>query len=400
MTNPPSTAQAGRFTVLDSMRGLGCLQVVMFHFSNAVYAPWTSYWIYRNSWISLDFFFVLSGFVIAYIYAGKLRDMRSTLGFAVRRFGRIWPLHISMLTVLVAFIGLLNLALPHPEWMTIKLTDGPFSYMSLITEFFLLNSVGIWNQNFWNGAAWSVGAELDVYVIFAVVCLLFGRALVAVSAVMIIIALGAMAMWSPDYLWTSATLGIFRCMAGFFMGVIVYKAYACATRQPGSLLVLHRDWAASTVEIAMLGLLLVGVYFLDSFGQYGWPSLLSPLGFGIFVYVFAFSGGVVSRLLDRPMFHRLGDLSYSIYLTHVPVLFVFIWGVWMVNEYLGFDMRWYFIHSRLWAGVTMVGIIAVVLMVSSLTYRMIEVPWRDWFAAIGRRIERGGSRQVQPQAAE
>jgi peptidoglycan/LPS O-acetylase OafA/YrhL len=400
MASAPSTGQAARFTVLDSMRGLGCLQVVMFHFSNAVSAPWNSHWLYRNSWISLDFFFVLSGFVIAYIYAGKLRDMRSTLGFAVRRFGRIWPLHISMLTVLVAFIGFLNLAMPHPEWMTIKLTDGPFSYMSLITEFFLLNSVGIWNQNFWNGAAWSVGAELDVYVIFAVLCLLAGRALIAAAIAMVVVALGAMAIWSPDYLWTSATLGIFRCMAGFFTGVIVYDAYARVTRQPGSLLVLRKGWVASAVEIAAFGLLLVGVYYLDSFGRYGWPSLVSPLGFGIFVYVFTFSGGVVSRALDRPMFHRLGDLSYSIYLTHVPVLFAFIWAVWMINEYLGFDIRWYFERSRLWAGLGLVGVIAVVLMVSSLTYRTIEVPWRERFATIGRRIERGGGRRVHPHAAE
>jgi hypothetical protein len=39
-------------------------------------------------------------------------------------------------------------------------------------------------------------------------------------------------------------------------------------------------------------------------------------------------------------------------------------------------------------------------MVSSLTYRTIEVPWRERFATIGRRIERGGGRRVHPQAAE
>ena len=84
--------QTSRFHVLDAWRGIAALLVALerLHAHGVFYSlPFV-----RNSYLFVDFFFVLSGFVIAHAYADKITDARSALTFALRRFGRLWPLHI------------------------------------------------------------------------------------------------------------------------------------------------------------------------------------------------------------------------------------------------------------------------------------------------------------------
>jgi peptidoglycan/LPS O-acetylase OafA/YrhL len=397
MSSAPTAVAPVRYAVLDSMRGLGCLQVIIFHFFFTTAMNWLPYWFVRNTWVSLDFFFVLSGFVITYVYGDKLRDLRSALGFAVRRFGRIWPLHIIVLAALVVFIGVINLGLPHQTWMNITPTNPPFGYMPLITEFFLINSLGIWEHFYWNVPSWSMGAEFNVYIVFAAVCLVARHVLVPVAAVLSLGAIAALWRWSPEYLSADVDMGVLRCMAGYFVGVVVYRAHAAAMRLPDSRLVPRSRRAASVAEVAILSILLVFIYFLDYFGRYNPMCMISPILFGTIVYIFSFSRGVVSWALDRPVFHHLGDLSYSIYVTHWPLLIALWYVLWLVKEYLGFDVRWYFENSRMYSFFGLIAFAALVIAVSNVTYRTIEVPWRGRFAVIGRRIE---GRAPRPGAAQ
>jgi peptidoglycan/LPS O-acetylase OafA/YrhL len=379
--------RANRFAVLDALRGLGSMQVVVFHYLLTMGQPLLKYWFVYNSWVSLDFFFVLSGFVIAHVYVDKLRDWRSVAGFAVRRFGRIWPLHIAVLGALVLFVGTINIALPHQSWLDITRYGQPFSYMSLITEVLLLNAMGVWEHFYWNVPSWSMGAELNVYVIFALVCLVARRAIVIASVAMAAVALTALALWSPRYLSADIDMGIFRCMAGFFCGVISLKAHAWMALRWPSLMDLRKTLAGTLVEVLAFAIIITFVYNLDAFGQFSLLSFASPVLFGLLVLVFSFACGHVSFLLDRPIFHRLGDLSYSVYVTHWPLLIAIWYALWVVKEYLGVDLWWYLANSRLYSFLGFFPLAAVVLLVSSFTFRAVEVPWRARFAVIGRRIE-------------
>ena len=100
---------AERFETLDSWRGICALLVALFHFPAAG-------WLEKNGFINgsflfVDFFFVLSGFVIAHAYADRLKDGVSLKRFMVTRFGRLFPLHAFMLAAFVVFEGL-RMALP------------------------------------------------------------------------------------------------------------------------------------------------------------------------------------------------------------------------------------------------------------------------------------------------
>src|SRR3981189_3074967 len=88
-----------RFEALDGWRGVAALSVALFHLS----AAWHLYslpWI-RHAGMFVDLFFVLSGFVISHSYLEKLTHPGAVPDFLIRRLGRVWPLHIFTLGILV-----------------------------------------------------------------------------------------------------------------------------------------------------------------------------------------------------------------------------------------------------------------------------------------------------------
>src|SRR5438445_11061004 len=92
-----------RFVVLDSWRGIAACMVALGHldllspYSHVHGVPFLS-----NSWLFVDFFFVLSGFVIAANYQQRLLDGFGVGRFLLLRLGRLYPLHFAVLTL---FIG-------------------------------------------------------------------------------------------------------------------------------------------------------------------------------------------------------------------------------------------------------------------------------------------------------
>jgi peptidoglycan/LPS O-acetylase OafA/YrhL len=90
-----------RFVVLDSWRGIAACLVALFHldaYSHLYGVPFL-----RNSWLFVDFFFVLSGFVIAANYQQRLLDGFGAGRFLLLRLGRLYPLHFAMLALFIGF---------------------------------------------------------------------------------------------------------------------------------------------------------------------------------------------------------------------------------------------------------------------------------------------------------
>ena len=84
---------------LESLRGIAAASVALHHFSvNSILQ--NNYYV-KNSYLMVDFFFVLSGFVIAYNYMDKLTNTKNLINFQIKRFLRLYPLHFL---VLLAFL--------------------------------------------------------------------------------------------------------------------------------------------------------------------------------------------------------------------------------------------------------------------------------------------------------
>src|SRR5260221_8607326 len=96
-----------RFAALDGWRGVAAMLGVLYHWP--IYGHLYSNPALRNVYLFVDFFFVLSGFVISFAYADRITNPRAAIVFLFRRLGRLWPLHVAMLAV---FIGLVLLNMP------------------------------------------------------------------------------------------------------------------------------------------------------------------------------------------------------------------------------------------------------------------------------------------------
>ena len=299
-----SSAIPDRFRSLDAWRGVCALLVVLFHAPTLhVFKDAAGF---ANLQLCVDFFFVLSGFVISHAYRGRLRQGADGLKFMLARLRRLWPLHVVALAAFV-ILELMKLgygyANPH-----FGLDAAPFSEGrtagEIMTNLLFLQAFGLHSGLTWNGPSWSIAVEFWTSAIFALAVLLAPRgrnwvflALAASSAVVL-------AIVSPETLFVSHSWSLFRCLLGFFTGCLVYDM---RLRFPAPKLPL------GTAEIVCA--IAAGAFLLLT--PQGPAHLAAPLVFAPLIYVFSFERGFLSKALKTPIPQALGRWSFSIYMTHM-----------------------------------------------------------------------------------
>ena len=361
-----------RFSVLDAWRGIAALTIALFRFDADGW--YFGLGLVRNAYLFVDFFFVLSGFVIAYAYLGRLETRQDGTNFVIRRFGRVWPLHVFMLFVFVAMetAQLLLGTSGHQPFTGTRTPD------TIVANIFLIQSLGFYEHLAWNFPSWSISTEFWTYCLFAALCLVSRRMLPYLAAALVVGGLWVVAANSTHGLEVTADWGIYRCIAGFFAGVLVHAAWA-ATRD--------RNFGRSAT-IWEVGVLALAVAFVSVAGT-GPLSFAAPFVFAILVYVFAYEGGAVSRILKAKPFQLLGEWSYSIYMVALFVSMIGYKVLAFVSAKLGVALKVVTVEGmekRLldFAPPGVMDLVAVVYLlgvclVAYLTYRFVENPGRAFF---------------------
>jgi len=373
-----------RYLALDGWRGIAALMIVVYRFegeSDFYYLPFI-----RNAYLFVDFFFVLSGFVIAHSYFDKLKTAPDLVAFMIRRFGRLWPLHAGLFVVLF----LMEAA----RWvMGIRSGIGaePFTGVRALgtipVELSFLNGFHIYSQTGWNLPSWSIAAEFWVYLLFGFLCLLMRRMMIVLALVAIPSCLLLILKFSPTGMDVTFNYGLLRCVAGFFTGFLVNRLWVLL-----SLKAIGNFFQASLIEVISLVFMVTFVSLVDL----GSWSVAAPLIFAPIVWIFAFEGGVVSRLLKFPASQWLGQHSYSIYMVAFLVEIIFSRSIIAVAHFMGFettrsirvesietlvfDLGW-----RLANDLALALYVCIVLAVSWLTFRVLEVPGRSYFNGLAKR---------------
>ena len=103
-----ATTTVKRFEVLDSWRGICAIMVVLYHVPG--FFLFSDLAVIRSGWLFVDFFFVLSGFVITHAYGPKIANLDDAFHFISRRFFRIYPLHFCTFAAFLAWILLFDTA--------------------------------------------------------------------------------------------------------------------------------------------------------------------------------------------------------------------------------------------------------------------------------------------------
>ncbi|MEJ6022332.1 acyltransferase family protein [Ramlibacter sp. PS4R-6] len=367
MQAPPRTTN--RFEALDGWRGVCACLVVLFHFHG--YSPLYTNALVRHSYLFVDFFFVLSGFVIAWNYQTRLDDWQGVRRFLILRLGRVYPLHLFMLLCFVAFETLRALA--HSDGVF----TGPNSPSAVISNLFLLQSMGVHDSLTWNGPAWSISTEMWTYVAFALVCAWLGMRnwMLLATALVAPLALAALSKSGMD---TTFDWGFIRCIFGFALGVACCRIYALVApyaHSPGR----------ATMTMVEVAIVFAVVAFVAAAGTSP-MSFMAPFVFAAAVLIFAAEGGLVSRIFHSRPLKWLGTVSYSIYLTHfffVLILPMVVKRVTHLDLWTAMplpDGQWTMAYGRngLEGTFFYLLVVAMTLAGSALTYRYVEVPGREW----------------------
>ena len=373
------TSDAGRrFVALDSLRGIAACGVLFMHIGPMGVIGTLP--LIRHGDLFVDFFFVLSGFVIAAAYGARIAEGFSRGTFMLLRFGRVYPLHIAVIAAFVA----VKLASGR------SLLEGEHGIDYLARAVFLLEGY-FHDANFYNGASWSIAVEVVAY---AVAALLFGRGRLG-TAVAAAIWLGSLTAYVAGFEWLVFTVFLQRCFIGFGLGCLAWRIHS---RTAG---VASRGASG----LAEAGILLACGSAIAVLGADG-PSLLAcDLLFFVAVLVFARDRGAVSALLATAPFQALGRWSYSIYMTQMLVIRLGTGVLLVLLTWLGRDDLLLTAgqggFSRIdfgMAGNTALSLAAAAacIALSALTYRFIEQPGREWARRKARKRGAAGAEAVAP----
>lgn len=385
-----------RYHVLDSLRGLAAIMVVLYHLP--VYSRFASSPLILNSYLFVDFFFVLSGFIIAHNYLNKLASFASARDFIMLRIGRLYPLHIFLFLVFLAFQCMLFL---FPNIEAIR-GAPPFgapdeTVGTMLANILLAHGLGFFAFETWNKPSWSISTEFYTYIIFALVVLLARRLLYAIALALVLAMPLVLAQLAND-LDITTDYGMLRCLYGFFMGVLVYRVAWSSWWQT---LRIRSAPGWSLLELAALATTIAFVWHSNAFGL----SFLAPFLFALPVLIFTEERGLFSSLLRMRPFLICGALSYSIYMTHYFIVARMVNVGQFIESFLNATAFTRLDPATLpprhsprmlglefWHGDVLYVIgVTMVLVTSALTYRFVEQPGRIWIRQLTTQ-SRGGTR--------
>jgi peptidoglycan/LPS O-acetylase OafA/YrhL len=290
---------------LTSVRGLFAWGVVLYHFrlSCRGWLPEGAIHALSKGYLAVDFFFLLSGFVIWLNYGERLCAGGGTADFLVRRLARIWPLHAAMLGFALLLAGLLAATgRPAPQ----------FPMVQFPLHLLMIQEWGLTEALTWNDPAWSISCEWAAYLLVPVAALLLPKrrmpdAAVALAALLPLLPLHAAMAAEGSLGQKMATYGVLRCLCEFACGA--------------ALSVLWRRWRGSLG--AELGGWALGAAALGAWGAGAPETLAVPLGFAGLLLGLALGAERPGHPLAGRAIHFLGEISYATYLSHFLLFFAF-----------------------------------------------------------------------------
>lgn len=316
--------QVNRLNHLVSVRGLAAWLVVFYHSLEFLRVttpglPEPIFNIISHGHMAVDFFFVLSGFIIFINYYHKFQTtfLRNIREFYWNRFSRVYPVHILMLG------AYLCLAIAFLNFSASQSLPPTYNTQSFLQNAFLIHA---WQNNLtsWNVPSWSISAEWFVYLLFPIIAVFFEKFLKGIisniifSIFLLITAQALIMLQPPNSDYQFIQLPLVRVTHEFLLGSIA-----------GSIYIYHHDWLVKYQPflLVIVGLIFCSNYFLNI------PSyiVLSAICFLAILWMSTDKSWVTKALHNRVLVY-LGEISYSTYMVHYFVKDIFKAG-WVKSSY-------------------------------------------------------------------
>ena len=340
---------------LTSLRIAAALWVLVYHFRDHLGLDVDRLGLVDKGYLGVDLFFILSGFILSHVYLSRVEEKRLNYGsFLWARLSRIYPVHLVTLAATVA-IWLVAMK------MGARFDPIAFDPKVLPQHLLLIHAWGTTPSVQWNFPSWSISAEWFAYLIFPLAgFLVLALRRAAWLAVALSLGLFFVMFWGVESnglpLSEVTRLGIVRIIPAFLFGASLY--------QLGRTVELPRIAALAGAALAVLWIAVgSSLHWSDAAI---WPA------FGLLIFSLAEAsktnpGGV----MGAAALVYLGEVSYAVYMVHLPVDIAYFHGLSRVAPNLSGAAAW-----AAWLGVFAVTLIAAIAI-----YHLVERPARNWMRA-------------------
>ena len=376
-------ASKPRYEILDGLRGVAALMVIIFHCFET-YIPVFGTQIVNHGYLAVDFFFVLSGFVIGYAYDDRW-DKMTTWGFFKRRLTRLHPMVIAGTLIGAALFFFAGAAFPE----TLKTPFWKFA-LCLVMGLLMIpcpNSLDIrgWSElNSFNGPQWSLTFEYIGNILYAFVFRHLPKIALAILCVICAFFTLDLTMgwdvfgffpdgphytviggWSltPDQLYIGFTRLLYPFICGLLISRILPGLRSEANPSGSPIHLKGGFWWCSLALIVLFSIPCIGgkTGVQDGIYQAVCILLVFPL------IVLAGSGSVTTHKKSTAICKWLGDLSYPLYITHYPIMYL--------------QMSWVAEHpdAPLWMHISVnIGVVFLSIVLAWGVLKIYDEPFREW----------------------
>jgi peptidoglycan/LPS O-acetylase OafA/YrhL len=293
------------FDILDGLRGVAALSVVIFHYMEVVIPDYSQDFI-GHGFLAVDFFFCLSGFVIAYAYDDRMKKL------GIRSFFKARLIRLHPLVILGSILGLSG-------FLFDPFTHADLSNLLRIAAIFLCSLLVIpfpamteraFNLFSFNAPAWSLFWEYIANLFYAyILCRIRRRYLIllmflaAIAIIVVVYREGSLlGGWSGPTFWD----GFVRVSWSFMAGMLIYRSGWIVNNRLGFL--------------SMSVLLVAAFFFPFSKWNLLWESLIVLVWFPLIV---ALGAGTAAGSRLKRLCEFSGKISYPLYMTHYWVIWIF-----------------------------------------------------------------------------
>ena len=339
MSNISSTVFADtkpHYHLLDGLRGVAALMVIWYHvFEGYAFAGGTTIDTFNHGYLAVDFFFILSGFVIGYAYDDRWGKNFTMKDFIKRRLIRLHPM-----VIMGAIVGAITFYIQGSvQWDGTHIGISMVMLSLLCTIFFIPAMPGVGyevrgNGEMFplNGPCWSLFFEYIGNILYALFIRRLSNKALTIVVVLLGVALASFAIFNVSGYgnigvgWTLDGVnfigGLLRMLFPFSMGMLLSRNF-----KPMKL--RGAFWICTLVMIALLAVpYLEGTESICTNGIY--EAFCIIIAFPILLWIGA--SGTTTDKKSTQICKFLGDISYPIYVIHYPFMYLFY--AWLIKNQL------------------------------------------------------------------
>jgi peptidoglycan/LPS O-acetylase OafA/YrhL len=354
------------YEILDGLRGVAAIIVVAFHIFEAFTGGNRFIQIINHGYLAVDFFFLLSGFVVAYAYDDRWEKM-TQWGFYKRRLIRLQPMVIMGMIIGAIFYYFQASDILFPMIAGIEVWKV---ILTMIVGFTLLPIPPSMDIRGWsemhplNGPAWSLFFEYIANILYALFFRKFSNKVLGVFVLIFAGLLINYTVFGPkgDVIggWSlnleQMNVGFTRLLYPFFAGILLSRL--------GKLIHIKGAFWICSLLIAIV-LIVPRIGDENSLWMNGvYESFCIILIFPLIVSIGA--GGEIKNPFSLKICKWLGDISYPIYITHYPLIYWYT--AWVVDNKISLEDGY----------IVGIGVLVASIVLAYLCLKLYDEPVRNW----------------------